>query len=343
MKKYRRITYNDRLKIEVLYNSGKFTLRQIAEELGFVNSAICVELKHGYYKKLNSDYTWCKAYSADRAQSHADYAITTKRPSLKVGNDHAFIKLVEYLILNQKRSPDEALHIVKTEHPEIKTHICLRTLYNYINSGLFPNLTSKDLFFKGKRVVKKKKSRVKGLPHGLSIEKRPAEVAERESFGHWEMDSVIGRKQRGKTFIVLTERKTRFELVLRSDDKSALSTVKVMNRLEKIYRKKFQKIFKSITVDNGTEFSNVAQLEASCLGNYKRTTIYHCHPYSSYERGSNENQNRFIRLFVPKGTDISKLSNEYISGIQKYINTKRRKIFNYRTSEDLFFEELSKL
>ncbi len=344
MRKYRRFTYNDRLKLEALYNSHSFTLRQIASELGFANSSICTELQHGYFQKLNSDYTTTKNYSADIAQRHADFSITTKRPDLKVGNDHTFIRLVEDLILNHKKSPDEAIHIIHEEHPYIKTMVCLRTLYNYINNGLFPNLTNKDLFFKGKRYHKKpKKKRVKGLPHGLSIEKRPQTVNDRAEFGHWEMDSVIGKKTRSKTFIVLTERKTRFELVMRSDDKTSVSTVKVINRLERIYRKNFRKVFKSITVDNGTEFSNVPQMEASCLGDYQRTTVYHCHPYSSCERGSNENQNRYIRLFVPKGTDIGKLSNDYIQSIQKYINTKRRKIFNYRTSEELFNEEMSKL
>ncbi len=344
MRKYRRFTYNDRLKLEALYNTRKFSLRQLATELGFTHGAIRNELNHGYYDRLTSDYIFVKSYSADIAQNHADFSITTKRPDLKVGNDHKFIKLVEDLILKQKKSPDEVIHIIRNEHPEIKTNICIRTLYNYINSGLFPNLTNKDLFFKGKRYrTKPKRQRIKSLPHGLSIEKRPQKINDRSEFGHWEMDSVIGKKTRSKTFIVLTERKTRFEIVLRSDDKSALSTVKVINRLERIYRKNFLKIFKSITVDNGTEFSNTAQMEASCFGNYKRTTVYHCHPYSSYERGSNENQNRYIRLFVPKGTDIGKLSNEYIQGIQKYINTKRRKMFNYRTSEALFFEELAKL
>jgi len=343
MKKYRRFTYNDRLKLEALYNSHKLTLRQIGAELGFTHSAICIELKHGYYNKLNSDYTETKMYSADRAQHHCDFSITTKRPPLKIGNDYEFIKVVELLILKKKRSPDEALHIIRTEYPHIKTNVCTTTLYSYINQGLFPNLTNKDLFFKGKRKKKRKQNKIKKLPHGLSIEKRPNEIDERITFGHWELDSVIGKKKHSNTLLVFTERLTRYELIFRAKDKSALSTVKVLNKLERIYGKNFRKIFKTITVDNGCEFSNIAAMEYSYITKKKRTTVYHCHPYSSYERGSNENQNRLIRQFIPKGTSINAISDEYIQEVQDHINNKYRKMFGYRTSADLFFDALANL
>lgn len=343
MKKYRRFTKTDRLKLEALYNSRKFTIRQIAAELGFSPSSVCTELKHGYYNHLNTDYTETKKYSADRAQFHCDFSITTKRPPLKVGNDYKFIEIVEYLILKRKRSPDEVVHIIKTEYPDLKTQICTTTLYSYINQGLFPNLTNKDLFFQGKRKKKRKYNKVKKLPRGLSIEKRSDEINERSSFGHWELDTVIGTKKKSNTLLVFTERLTRYELILRAKDKSALSTIKVLNRIERAYGKNFRKIFKTITVDNGCEFSNSEGMENSCLTKKKRTTVYHCHPYSSYERGSNENQNRLIRQFIPKGKSINYLSDTYIREVQDYINNKYRKIFGYRTSADLFFEQLAQL
>ena len=248
MRKYRRLTYKDRLQLESLYNSNKFTVRDIAAQLGFAPSSICVELKHGYYNKLNSDYTETKRYSADRAQQYADFSVTTKRPPLKLGNDYAFVKLVETLIIDQKKSPDEVAHLLRTEYiGKVKTHVCTTTLYSYIAQGFFPRITAKNLFFEGKRKHKHKSAKTeKKAPHGRSIETRPEDISTREYFGHWEMDTVVGTKRKGETLIVLTERKTRYEIILRSKDKSALSTSHVLNYLEKKYKKNFQKIFFNI-------------------------------------------------------------------------------------------------
>ena len=334
------------MQIESLYNSKKHTIRDIASQLGFSPSSICEELKHGYYNKLNSDWTETKRYSADRAQQHADFSITTKRPPLKIGNDYDFVKLVEHLIIDEKKSPDEVVYLLRTEYKtKVKTHVCTTTLYSYIAKGFFPRITAKNLFFEGKRKRKNKTAQTeKKPPHGRSIDTRPEEISTREDFGHWEMDTVIGTKRKGETLIVLTERKTRYEIILRSKDKSALSTVQVLNYLEKKYKKSFQKIFKTITVDNGTEFSTTEILEKSCRRkNATRTTLYYCHPYTSSERGSNENQNRFVRKFFPRGTPIKKYTDEYIQAVQDYINNKYRKLLNYRTSAELFSAELANL
>ena len=340
------MTYKDREKLEALYNTHRFTLREIAAELGFCAAAICRELKHGYYMKLNSDYTETKRYSADRAQQYADFSITTKRPPLKIGNDYAFVRLVERLIIDEKKSPDEVTFLLRTEYRDtVKTKVCTTTLYSYIAKGFFPRITNTNLFFQGKRKKKQKnEEKPKKAPHGRSIDTRPEEVSPRSVFGHWEMDSVIGSKRKGETLIVLTERKTRYEIILRSKDKTALSTVQIINHLERKYKKNFQKIFKTITVDNGTEFSATALLEASCIyQNKKRTTIYYCHPYTSSERGSNENQNRLIRMFCPKGVPIRKYTDSFIQSVQDYINNKHRRLFGYRTSAELFAAEISNL
>ena len=343
MSKYRRLTYKDRLQLESLYNSKKFSIRAIASLLGFAPSTICEELKHGYYSKRNHDWTETKRYSADRGQQHADFSITTKRPQLKIGNDYNFVKLVETLIIDQKKSPDEVAHLLRTEYKtKVKTHVCTTTLYSYISQGLFPRITARNLFFEGKRKHKKKSTQTeKKAPHGRSIDTRPEEINTREEFGHWEMDTVIGTKRKGETLIVLTERKTRYEIILRSKDKSALSTSQVLNYLERKYKQTFCKIFKTITVDNGTEFSCTELLEKSCRRkNATRTTFYYCHPYTSSERGSNENQNRLIRKFFPRGTPIKNYTDDYIQAVQDYINNKYRKLLNYQTSAHLFASEL---
>ena len=118
------------------------------------------------------------------------------------------------------------------------------------------------------------------------------------------------------------------------------SSKNALNLIErKIGTRNFRKIFKSFTCDNGVEFSNTNGMEFSPSGK-KRTTVYYCHPYCSSERGSNENQNAFIRRFIPKGTPISKYSLNDIKQIQDFINYYPRGIFDYRSSAALFEDEL---
>lgn len=106
---------------------------------------------------------------------------------------------------------------------------------------------------------------------------------------------------------------------------------------------KFGIIYKSITVDNGSEFALADQLEQSCITGDKRTKVYYCHPYSSWERGSNENVNGMIRRRHPKGTDFSKVTAEEIAATENWINSYPRKIFGYKSAGTMFRECLREL
>jgi len=97
-------------------------------------------------------------------------------------------------------------------------------------------------------------------------------------------------------------------------------------------------VFQSITVDNGSEFADCDSMEKSCLNDGKRTKLFYCHPYSSWERGSNENQNKLIRRWIPKGTPIENFTDEEIARIEAWINDYPRKIFKGRAAADLFEE-----
>lgn len=143
--------------------------------------------------------------------------------------------------------------------------------------------------------------------------------------------------------LVLTERKTRDEIVIKLKDQTAASVVKALDKLEKKWGAMFYCVFKSITVDNGMEFADCKGMEKSALKKGKRTNIYYCHPYSSWERGTNENNNRLIRRHIPKSVDFDNKTDEDIAYIEKWINNYPRKIFKYRTSAELFQEELEKL
>lgn len=157
-------------------------------------------------------------------------------------------------------------------------------------------------------------------------------------------DIYSGKKKSTVALLVLTERKTRNENIIMVPDRRAETTVQAINALErKLGAEKFGIIYKSITVDNGSEFALADQLEQSCITGDKRTKVYYCHPYSSWERGSNENVNGMIRRRHPKGTDFSKVTAEEIAATENWINSYPRKIFGYKSAGTMFRECLREL
>jgi len=132
--------------------------------------------------------------------------------------------------------------------------------------------------------------------------------------------------------LVLTERKHREELIIKLPSKTQACVIDALDTLEKRYKHKFQKKFKSITMDNGSEFLNMHAIETSVLKpTSKRTICYYAHPYCAWERGSNENQNKLIRRFVPKGSNIDRLTMRDVKRIQNWKNNYPRRILGYYT------------
>lgn len=342
---FRQMSHSDRIKMEALLNAGH-SKREIAKLLHFHRSTIYREYDRGRYMHRNSDYTEEERYSSDLGQKAHDYAQEGKGRALKIGNDLELAEYIEDKIINEKYSPEAALAAVANDGRRFKTSISVRTLYRYIDNGIFLKLTNKELPIKGKRKRHNKKVRVqKRAAAGESIENRPDEVMNRDIFGHWEMDTVKGKRGVTKScMLVLTERKTRAEIIIKIKDQGAESVVEAVDRLERKWGSLFKQIFKSITVDNGTEFSDYNGLEKSVFGkDERRTFVFYCHPYSSWERGTNENNNRLIRRHVPKGEDFDDRTDEEIAYIEEWINNYPRGIFEYRTSNELFEEEIKKL
>ena len=185
-------------------------------------------------------------------------------------------------------------------------------------------------------------------PAGESIEQRPEEIDEREEFGHWEGDTVYSGKGKRKTtraLLTLTERKTRKEIIIAIPNRKAETVVKALDALErKLGARRFRAIFKSTTFDNGTEFAAAEELERSCVNKrLPRTKVYFCHPYSSWERGTNENTNGMIRRRFPKGTNFAAVTNAQIAQAENWINNYPRKILGYKSSEIVFRECLREL
>ena len=151
------------------------------------------------------------------------------------------------------------------------------------------------------------------------------------------MDTVIGKQGTKKVLLVLTERKTREEMIRLMNDKSAASVVRTLNGIErKMGAEKFAQIFKSITVDNGGEFADYEGIENSVRRKGNRTTLFYCHPYSSYERGSNENQNRMVRRHYPKGFDFTNVTAADIRRLEDWINNYPREMFDFYSSAELY-------
>lgn len=344
-KLFKHLSQNDRIKMETMLNSGHKVV-EIAEYLHVHRSTIYREIKRGEYTHRNSDYTEETRYSSDLGQKNHDWNAQGKGRNIKIGNDRPLAEYIEEKIIEDKYSPEAALAAAAESGIEFTTSISVRTLYRYIDKGIFLKLTNKDLPVKGKRKKHNKRVKVqKRASAGESIENRPDEVKDREIFGHWEMDTVKGKQGVTKScMLVLTERKTRDEIIVKLPDQKAASVVEAIDRLERKWGDMFTKVFRSITVDNGVEFSDYEGLERSVLHEgEKRTFAFYCHPYSSWERGSNENNNRLIRRHIPKGEDFDEKQDRDIEYIENWINNYPRGIFGFKTSAQLFEEEIRNL
>lgn len=337
MRNYKHLSFTDRLKIEAWESIGT-SPRVMAKELGVHISTIYRELKRGRYERLNTDLTTEDRYSPDIAEKKYRDNLKAKGTGLKLGNDHEYAAYLEYKVSVEKYAPGAILGEIKKNGMVFQTTISKTTFYRYIDDGVFLTITNKDLPIKrNKNKQKHNHVQASRAPKGKSIEKRPKEIESRKTFGNWEMDSVEGKKRTKKALLVLTERKTRNEIIRIMKDKTAASVLNALDAIEaEMGAKRFALIFQTITVDNGSEFSDYEGIERSATGEGKRTNVYFCHPYSSYERGSNENQNKMIRRHYPKGYDFSNVTPADIQKLENWINNYPRKIFDFYSSSDLY-------
>lgn len=335
MRRFRHLTRTDRLRIEALLRAG-ITGKEIAKQIGVAPSTICYERKKGLYTHRNSDWTEEQRYSADLAELRTRQAETGTGPQLKIANDQKLANYIERKIANDRYSPAAVLGEIKTKGLKFSVTIhSVNTIYSYIDKGVFLNLTNKDLPVRGGKKRHYNMVRpVKRPPRGESIENRPQEIRNRNTFGHWEMDTVVSARGSLKALLVLTERLTRREIIRLLPDKTTASVVKALDDIERGMGGGFRDLFRTITCDNGSEF-DAAGIERSVDGGI-RTKTYFCHPYSSYERGSNENQNKLVRRWQPKGTVFEDLDEEQVQALEDWVNTYPRKIHKWKTAEDLF-------
>jgi len=337
-KKWKHLSEKERYKIEALSEQG-LTPAQIGAALEPKRDRRTIEreLKQGLAEQRDSLWRGRIVYCADVGQRKHDEKAAVKGRGYKIGCDHKLAQHIENKIKNEKYSPDAVIGEIKEKGLSFQVTICTKTLYNYIDSGFFLNISNKDLPVK-KDGKKRKYRHIRKVAlnntKGRSIEERPPEIEKREEYGHWEMDCVVGS---GKAcLLVLTERTRREEIIIKLASKTQACVIKAIDGLERRYKCKFKQKFKSFTMDNGGEFLDMQALERSYLKlGVKRTTCYYAHPYSAFERGSNENQNKLIRRFVPKGSNIGKLSHKDVKRIENWLNNYPRKIFGYKSANQM--------
>ena len=214
--------------------------------------------------------------------------------------------------------------------------VCTKTLYNYVDQGLL-GIINLDLPLKVRCSTKPPRVREHKKQLGDSIDERPEHINDRSEFGHWEIDTVLGKKAGSEAaLLTLTERMTRKEIIVKIPSKTVTAVHEALIDLVSIYGKESPAIFKSITSDNGSEFSALASLEKEL-----KTKIYFAHPYSSCERGTNERHNGLIRRFIPKGKSLKGISSESIARVERWCNSLPRRILDYLTPDEAFSNQLA--
>lgn len=308
--------------------------RTMALMLGVSPQTILNEIKRGTVttkRKINNKVKYKDEYSPIYGQYVYETNRMKSHNKSKFNKVKEFLEYAEKLILEDKLSPDVVIGRALVEGLFTKEEVvCVNTLYRYIDEG---RLKVKNINLKEKVERKKRKSKPKENKKilGISIDERPEHIDNREEFGHFEIDTVHGKKGESTCLLTLTERKTRKGIVVLIDFKDSESVTYALNKIIKEYPKG---IIKSITADNGAEFSTLNEYFSNVV------EVYFAHPYSAFERGGNENFNKLIRQFIPKGTSIDDYDRQYVENIVDRINNTPRKILGYQTANEAFEKEV---
>jgi len=337
-RKYKHLSESDRYKIEGLLEAKK-KVEEIAAILGRDRSTIYREIRRGKVARVQYDLSEKIQYRANVGQKKYEENGKNKERSLKIGKDRRLERYIRKKILKERYSPDAVIGEIKRKGLKFKGMICTKTLYNYVAAGIFSGISNENLWEKRKRKDREYRTvRRVSLTNKMArrITERPKEANNRLEYGHWEGDCVKGAQGTTTSLLTLTERKTLEEIIIKLEQATQEEVQKAFDGLERRYGAGFKLKFKTITFDNGGEFLNWKTLELSVLErNTRRVTIYFAHAYSAWERGSNENANRIIRRFVPKGENIVHFSKIEIKRIERWMNNYPRKLLGYKSAKQM--------
>lgn len=324
------LTREDRGAIEAMKKLGQSN-RAIARYLNCSPTTVSNELKRGTRVRTGrrgrtpgySAKRGMRAYQTHRANSHRPHRIC---------KCSAFIQWVVNKVRQKKWSLDACVGYARKHKLFLPAEmVSTKTLYNEIWAG---NLVLEPLELPEalKRKKHHKSTAKRKKAYGTTIDERPEIASSRLEVGHWEGDTVVG-KRKGKEAVILTllEKKTQHYLAIRIPGKTGEAVNEAMQKLREDFGASFfSQIFKTITVDNGPEFADFAQIEQ--FG----TKVYFAHPYTSWERAQNERENGMLRRYVPKGVSIENFSDEEILWAADALNGLPRRNLGYCTPEELF-------
>jgi len=331
-RKNKHLNAYERGQIQLLLEYG-LSVYGIAHRLGRAYNTIRSEIGRGTITQIKGKKK-VEIYYPDIAHNRYMDARKNCGNKYKLLACEAFIGHVEQLFHDEEFSLDAIVGAAKLKGKFLTSQmVCTKTLYNYVDAGLL-DISNIDLPLKLRRSTKPERVRKNKKRLGRSISERPESINDRSEFGHWEIDTVIGRKTKDdEALLTLTERLTRKEIIRKIPGKNARAVMQALNTLITEAGPHFPTVFKSITSDNGSEFSELSKLEP-------QTTIYFTHPYTSSERGTNERHNGLIRRFIPKGKRISDYSIEFVAKIQTWCNSLPRKILAYLSPDEAFDDQL---
>lgn len=328
VKKHRRLTLKERVIIQTLLKEKK-SKSYIAFKLGRSRSTIG--------REVNKFVTQPgEEYDAELAHWCAKEDYLNKRNLDKI-TTYPKLKFFVYKGLLSNWTPEQIAGRIKELYPNDPImSISHEAIYKHIYTRPQASLNKKliKLLVRKKtrrRPIKKRRGSGTKISNQVSIDNRPKHIENRLEIGHWEGDLVIGKGQKSAIGTIV-ERKSRYTLIVKLNSRKSNEIAKMfskkLNQLNSIFKK-------SMTYDNGIEMAKHELIT-------KKTgmKIYFAHPYSSWERGTNENTNGLIRRYFPKGTDFNKIEEKKLLNIQEKLNNRPRKIIGYKTPKEIMLSEL---
>ena len=314
---YKHLTLKERYQINA-YKHTK-TQKEIAKIVGVDPSTISRELKRGR-GTIGKEYWVIDSHN----RSVIRQIEKSKKSNLKLTEET--IKLIKKYLKTQY-SPEQIAATIKMKHQKEISYV---TIYKYIYiNRLAEGDLYKQLRHKGKRRTKygsKRKSRIKDR---VSIHKRPEIIEDKTRLGDFEIDTIIGAGKKG-AIVTMVDRTSMYLKLSIPCGKNSKVVANEIIRLLYPFKKKIH----TITTDNGLEFAQHKTISKSL-----QCDFYFCDPYSSWQRGLNENINGLIRQYIPKGSSFENISKKQIRQIENRLNHRPRKSLGWKTPYEVFHEK----